>query len=106
LNEDTNEWECEDECLESQGDLLCGTTSHFTSFALLLAGTSECGSSNLVEQNRVIYILSAIFIGVAIIIAIIAAVAADVRVRWRQHKFEKAMRRNSSKIQQMTTSSS
>lgn len=25
----TNKWECEDDCLEKSGDLLCGTTDHF-----------------------------------------------------------------------------
>ncbi|MCB9666151.1 MAG: hypothetical protein H6732_18730 [Alphaproteobacteria bacterium] len=31
-------WTCEDPCLEKAGDKVCGTTSHFTSFAVLLGG--------------------------------------------------------------------
>jgi hypothetical protein len=31
-------WECQDECLKENGDLLCGKTDHFTSFAILLGG--------------------------------------------------------------------
>lgn len=45
-------WKCEDPCLKASSadggsrDLLCGDTSHFTSFAVLLSGgksNSECG---------------------------------------------------------------
>jgi hypothetical protein len=92
LNEETNKWECEDPCLESKGDLLCGSTSHFTSFALLLAGTEECGSENS-EQNEVLYILSASFIGVAIIIAGVCAVIADLKVRKKQYGISKTLKR-------------
>ena len=31
-------WKCEDVCLEKSGDQLCGSTDHFTNFALLLSG--------------------------------------------------------------------
>ncbi len=35
---DKDKWVCEDTCLEEKGGKLCGTTSHFTTFALLLVG--------------------------------------------------------------------
>jgi hypothetical protein len=37
LNMD-GKWQCEDTCLAPKGDQLCGSTSHFTSFAILLSG--------------------------------------------------------------------
>jgi hypothetical protein len=43
-----NAWKCEDECVTKKGDgKLCGHTSHFTNFAILLQGGSqdECSSS-------------------------------------------------------------
>jgi len=43
------EWVCEDSCLdETPNGLFCGTTTHFTNFALLLGGTggSGCDSSS------------------------------------------------------------
>jgi len=51
LNEETNEWECEDECLEKDDHgLLCGDTSHFSKFSLLLdvsgSGNSDCSGSS------------------------------------------------------------
>jgi hypothetical protein len=36
-------WKCEDECLKERGDLLCGETSHFTNFAILLGGMQSGG---------------------------------------------------------------
>jgi len=48
----TNEWKCEDECLETNNfrgggkKQVCGTASHFTNFAILLVG------SNGVDGNR------------------------------------------------------
>ena len=49
FNENTQEWECEDPCLQYEGNLACGTTTHFTNFAILLSGGSgsgaQCGDS-------------------------------------------------------------
>jgi len=47
FNVKTNEWECQDSCLEQQGNRLCGRTDHLTSFALLLEGNGgqSCSSS-------------------------------------------------------------
>lgn len=47
---DPPSWRCEDECLEKKGDLLCGETSHFTNFAILLSGSGsgsgKCGGDD------------------------------------------------------------
>ncbi len=43
FNDASDQWECEDACLEKKGGLLCGSTDHFTNFALLLSGGSSKG---------------------------------------------------------------
>lgn len=50
IDEDEARFKCEDECLErNDQDQLCGETTHFTNFAILLAGggsaDGKCGSS-------------------------------------------------------------
>jgi hypothetical protein len=35
---DPPKWVCEDPCVKHNGNTLCGTTDHFTSFAILLNG--------------------------------------------------------------------
>lgn len=52
-DEVTKEWVCQDKCLSSQksnsqnNQNFCGTTDHFTSFAILLTGTtSNCGNNH------------------------------------------------------------
>jgi hypothetical protein len=37
-DESRGAWGCQDECLEQRGDMVCGKTDHFTSFAILLTG--------------------------------------------------------------------
>ena len=54
LNEETSppRWECEDTCLEESDDgFLCGTTDHFTNFALLLSG----GDNGCEAENDLIF---------------------------------------------------
>lgn len=49
FDEDRGVWVCEDPCLELDGSLACGTTDHFTNFAVLFGeggGSSRCGSSS------------------------------------------------------------
>jgi hypothetical protein len=43
---DPPEWKCVDDCLEQKGDQLCGTTDHFTNFAVLIGGNTGSGSSD------------------------------------------------------------
>ncbi len=50
FDESTKSWKCEDECLESKGGgVVCGTTNHFTNFAILLSsgGSSKCDAENV-----------------------------------------------------------
>ena len=55
-NEEDQIWECEDPCLEQDNDgQLCGSTSHFTSFAVLFQGTGA-GRCDKSSTNN-IYIL-------------------------------------------------
>ena len=48
FNEETQEWECDDHCLDEENGSLCGNADHLTNFALLLSGGSggsnACGS--------------------------------------------------------------
>lgn len=42
-------WKCEDQCLDNQDEYLCGSTPHFTNFALLLNGAGggdPCASND------------------------------------------------------------
>ena len=45
LNEEKKpaEWECEDRCLKTRGNLRCGKTAHLTNFAILLTGDTGNG---------------------------------------------------------------
>lgn len=36
-------WTCQDPCLKKRGSLVCGSTPHLTSFAVLLGGVNSCG---------------------------------------------------------------
>lgn len=49
-------WRCQDECLQSHDDLLCGETNHLTNFAILLGsgggGGSKCGSDESLLTRR------------------------------------------------------
>ena len=89
-NEDTEEWECEDYCLELVGDEYCGKTNHLTSFALLLnvdgsnGGNGACGSSN---NDYLIYAwISLGLVGFSLIIFIIAVISIELRYRRKQLK--------------------
>ena len=42
-DEKREDWHCQDDCLESSSSGYCGTTDHFTSFALLLNGIGRGG---------------------------------------------------------------
>ena len=80
---DQGEWECEDPCLESKGDQLCGQTTHFTNFALLLggaAGATGCGSGNF--EYTLTY-LSVGFIGGALLCILVAMILIEIRFRFR-----------------------
>ena len=50
FDEDSQEWICEDPCLKQEGNTLCGSTNHFTSFAVLFSGIQGDCSNNNGEQ--------------------------------------------------------
>lgn len=84
LNEN-NEWVCEDKCISSDNGKYCGTTDHFTSFAILLDGgngTGGCDSDNGV--NEVIAYLSIAFISLAIFIIVISIFGYEIFFRLRK----------------------
>ena len=74
FNEETQEWECEDKCLErNDDDQFCGSTSHFTAFAVLFYGIDGPGANCGSAPNNYIFgvywkdlILIACFIGLAV----------------------------------------
>ena len=74
FNEITQEWECEDECLEkNKNEQFCGTTTHFTAFSVLFYGIDGPGAACSSPPNPYIFdeywqdlILTASFIGAAI----------------------------------------
>lgn len=79
-------WKCEDSCLQEDNDFLCGTTDHFTSFALLLAGGENgggdgCGSSDDGWDPLIAY-LSIGIVGFFVIIVLIAVLLIELRFRY------------------------
>ena len=71
------EWRCEDRDLKKQKDrTLCGSTAHFTNFAILLAGTDASG-----PDSAVIAWLSLAFISVALIAVVVALLMIEMRMR-------------------------
>ena len=74
------EWVCEDKCLNSKDNYLCGKTDHLTSFALLFQGLAKggkCGSSQyeyIFGSSLKDFYLIISFAGLAILIALIAII--------------------------------
>ena len=84
---DEGEWECGDNCLKqnSRGQL-CGTTDHFTNFAILLSsntkgGNGSCESSE--KYNNTIIILSICFVAVALSFIFIGVILIEVSFRYK-----------------------
>lgn len=86
FNEETRKWECQDKCLDKEGDSYCGKTDHLTSFSLLLNGF---GGNNGCESSNIDYILSWISLGLlifAIIIIFIAVVLNELKYQYYLHR--------------------
>lgn len=90
---DNEEWECEDYCLESTSEGVCGETNHLTSFALLLdssAGSDDkCGSAS--TDYMYVY-LSVGFVLFAVIVVVIGALIGEYRLRARLKGREQSFR--------------
>merc|ERR1712137_340144 len=98
-------WICEDPCLQSHGDSVCGTSGHLTSFAILLsggAGNNNHDPCDSKEYNDVIAWLSLAFIGVALIFVFIAVVALECMMtakRRRRKMFTTSLERTHNSTQ-------
>ena len=84
-----NKWVCEDPCLTNKNGQLCGTTDHFTNFALLLTGANArnknndpCASS--VSTDYVLAYVSLSLVATAICITIISVVLIEIKMRVRR----------------------
>ena len=56
FNEEKQEWECEDKCLEeNENGQFCGSTSHFTDFAILFYGIDGPGAACSSTPNPYIF---------------------------------------------------
>ena len=103
MDEQDNTWKCVDECLDEQNGLVCGTTDHFTSFAVLLGsgggtgGGGPCGSSS--QGTSIIVWLSLAAVLAAIIIVVLTSVTYELYKRGqkaqRTHKDKKLSSRMS-----------
>jgi hypothetical protein len=65
-------WKCEDKCLSSTNDLWCGTTTHFTNFAILLTGNTyqDCDSTwdYIISQDADLVLLGCLVVLVWILL--------------------------------------
>lgn len=90
---DNEEWECEDYCLESTSEGVCGETRHLTSFALLLdssAGSADkCGSGS---TDYLYVYLSVSFVVAALIVVVIGALIGEYQLRSRLKFRERSLR--------------
>jgi len=94
-------WKCEDECLDSHQGQLCGSTSHFTSFAILLSGGSgsNCGSSNyilgsgLYDLALILSFVGSLWICLCLFVFIVECTPLGKSVFFgKEHKRVKALR--------------
>jgi len=87
-DEECDEWVCEDRSLRDKQGKVCGSTGHFTSFALLIGTNlySACGEGAPVDQ--VIAYLSVGLAVVAIVIVSICVVGKEITVRFRRCQIE------------------
>ena len=81
FNEATHQWECQDKCLKQKGNEYCGTTNHFTSFALLLGANTNNDPCNSEDESYVIAWVSVALILVAIVCFVIATIIIEIIYR-------------------------
>ena len=74
------EWTCEDRCLTERGNLLCGSTDHFTNFALLLDIRDDDPCASTGDQKAIIW-LSGIFVIAALVIILTSVVAIEIYIQ-------------------------
>ena len=93
-----------DDCLEKKDGMSCGSTDHFTSFAVLLGGAgggegSGCGSSN-VGTSIYVY-LSAAAIGISLFVIFVVTLAYEIYKRYLKKKSHLRDRRLTTYVSKM-----
>ena len=86
------EWICEDRCLQEASDgLFCGSTDHFTNFALLLdlSDDNDCNSSG--DQDVFVW-LSLGFLIAALIIILIAVALIETKYMLKNRRRRKTLK--------------
>merc|ERR1712130_391836 len=93
---EAGEWECQDRCLDaekdtsSDGKVLCGSTVHFTNFAILLgAGLGGDGCDAGDGWNRTLTWLSVAFLAAAGVVVLVSLVGIEIRYRRLHYKRNK-----------------
>jgi len=75
---DSGEWVCQDYCLTSNSNFLCGFTDHLTNFAILLdsngGGSDDCDS----ESYAGVGIATAVSVGIALICMVGIVIVLEV----------------------------
>merc|ERR1712110_613766 len=88
LSEECGDWICEDTSLEDkEGGKKCGSTGHFSSFAILIGAnlSSGCGSNRV---DDVVTWLSVALGILAIIIVLVSAMIKEITIRVRRARIE------------------
>jgi len=105
LNEDTGEWECQDELLQENGSgEFCGSTPHFTSFALLLG--ASCGPDCSSGQEQLIQWLSLGFACGGVAMVLVGVMLVEVRIRNQRRRMTNQLRRTKALTDSMSMSRS
>ena len=87
LNEEKSPpiWECQDRCLNTNNDgLFCGSTDHFTNFALLLGGGGSTGQGGVCGESFNDYITGSILgdflliLGLALFVCMICVIVVII----------------------------
>lgn len=91
-------WKCEDYDIDERefadGYYYCGLTPHATNFALLLGGNDNSGT-----EEYIIAWLSLAFVGLAIILVVVAVFAYEGVFRVKKHKAHSSMKSMQKRIQ-------
>ena len=88
FDENKNSWECEDPCLDDIGDnnWKCGTTNHFTSFALLLQGDGNGDSCDGNSKFPTLFWVSMACIMYCILFVIFGIIMIEIRFQIKKYK--------------------
>ena len=85
-NEEMGKWRCEDLCLTTESNELCGQTDHLTNFAVLLMGNLKEDPCTTKTGGEVLAWISLGFIVTAILFVITGVCLIEVRYRYIRFK--------------------